>query len=148
MSTYSLTIQRDTVAGSTSFLTNISNASVINAVFGEFSTDSTTVDFAFDKNTQRKTKIRVLTAGFGDGYEQRIRNGINSKEETFSVTFNNRSNEEIQVLSAFLDNKAGANFDITFNGETLKVTSEEYSTTYNQTSIHSLTTELRRVYEP
>lgn len=148
MSTYSLTIQRDTVAGNTSLLTNISNAGVIAAVFGEVSTDSTTVELPFDRNVQRQSKVRVLTASFGDGYEQRVRDGINPKQETFSVSFNNRSSDEIEVLAAFFDNKTGANFDIVINGATIKVASESYSITYGHTSINSLSLELRRVYEP
>ena len=148
MSTFSLTIIREEVSGDTSLLTNITNSSVILKVFGEYSTDSTTKEFVFDRNIARQTKVRVLTATFGDGYEQRVRNGINPKEETFSVSFNNRNSNEITVLAAFFDNKSGANFDIVINGATIKVAAEEYNVTYGQESINSLSIQLRRVYEP
>lgn len=148
MSTYSLTFRRDAVTGSTSLLTNINNSSVINAVFGEYSTDNSTAEFVFDRNIQRQTRIKTLTASFGDGYEQRVRDGINPKQEAFSVSFNNRNSAEIEVLAAFFDNKSGANFDIILNGDTIKVASEQYNIIYGQHSINSLSIQLRRVYEP
>ena len=148
MSTYSLTFRKDAVSGDTTLLTNITNSTLLASIFGENSVASTTKEFVFDRNVQRQTKVRLLTATFGDGYEQRVRHGINPKEETFSITFNNRSSDEITVLAAFLDNKSGGNFDIVINGDTIKVAAEEYSIDYGQTSFNSLSTQLKRVYEP
>ena len=37
-----------------------------------------------DRGFQRQAQHRVLTANFGDGYEQRVRDGINTKNETFN----------------------------------------------------------------
>ena len=148
MSTYSLTFRKDAVSGDTTLLTNITNNTLLTSIFGSGSSASTTKEFVFDRNIQRQTKVRVLTATFGDGYEQRVRNGINPKEELFSINFNNRTSDEITVLAAFLDNKSGGNFDIVINGDTIKVAAEEYSIDYGQESINSLSTQLRRVYEP
>lgn len=148
MSTYSLTFRKDDVSGDTTLLTNITDTTLLEAVFGEDSIESTTKEFNFDRGIQRQTRIRTLTATFGDGYEQRVRNGINPKQESFSVSFNNRSTEEIEVLAAFFDNKTGDNFDIVINGETIKVASEQYNISYGQPTINSLSTQLRRVYEP
>ncbi len=148
MSTFSLTIIREEISGNTSLFTNITNSSLVLSVFGEYSTDSTTKEFTFDRNIQRQTVFNVTVATFGDGYEQRARNGINPKNETFAVTFNNKTNEEIEVISAFLDNKTGANFNIVLNGQTIKVACEQYSITYGNVNNQSLQTSLRRVYEP
>ena len=148
MSTYSLTFRKDDVSGDTTLLTNITNNTLLETVFGETSTASTTKEFTFDRGVQRQTSIRTLTATFGDGYEQRVRNGINPKQESFSVSFNNRSTEEIEVLAAFFDNKTGDNFNIVINGETVKVASEQYNISYGQTTINSLSIQFRRVYEP
>lgn len=148
MSVYSVTILKNEVSEDTTLFANITDTVVLNDVFGEDAISTTSVEISFDRNIQRQSNHRILLANFGDGYEQRVKSGINSKAETFSVTFNNRTRSEIIVLAAFLDNKVGGNFDILLNGETLKVTSEAYSTTYTQNEIHSLTTQLRRVYEP
>lgn len=148
MSTYSLTFRKDDVSGDTTLLTNITDTTLLETVFGENSVASTTKEFNFDRGIQRQTSIRTLTATFGDGYEQRVRNGINPKQESFSVSFNNRSTEEIEVLAAFFDNKTGDNFNIVINGETIKVASEQYNISYGQTTINSLSIQFRRVYEP
>ena len=111
-----------------------------------------------DRGLSRKSKHRVLTARFGDGYEQRVRDGINTKEDMFSISFNNREAEDINLIAGFLDNKAGTNFDFvitdTFNNSgslttsTLKVVCDEYNINYGQADNHSLSCQLRRVYEP
>ncbi len=147
MAAYSLTMKVEDVSGSTLF-TNIQDTALLEAIFGAGYTNTTTRSFAFDRSIQRETKINTLTAVYGDGYEQRVKFGINPKKETIAIGFKNRTSNEIEVLSAFLDNKAGANFDVVLNDDTIKVASEQYSTTYSQDTIHSLTTQLRRVYEP
>jgi phage-related protein len=154
MATYSLTIQKQDVAEDlaqgeiTSLVTNITDTEVLTEVFGSGYTDTTTFEFGFDRNIRRTTKVNVLTAKFGDGYEQRLRSGINPRMEEFGVAFKYRSNAEIKVLAAFLDNKTAANFDVVINGETIKVATEQYSTSYENDNAHSLQTNFRRVYEP
>lgn len=110
-----------------------------------------------DRGLSRKSGHRVLTAKFGDGYEQRVLDGINSKEDSFSISFKNRDAEDINLIAEFLDLKAGKNFDFvvtdTFsNGSlttsTLKVVCDGYDISYGQTINHSLSCQLRRVYEP
>ena len=105
-----------------------------------------------DRGLQRQVKHRILTSKFGDGYEQRVRDGINTKEDSFNIAFNNRPAEEINLIAAFLDAKAGLNFNLTITNytedEVIKVVAEEYSISYPQETIHSLQTTFRRVYEP
>lgn len=102
----------------------------------------------FNRNTNRTSTHRTLTAQFGDGYEQRVLNGINTKNETLTALFSNRVWQEIEVISAFLDAKAGRSFDIVLQRETLKVTCENYNVTYTQPNVHTLSANLKRVYEP
>lgn len=111
-----------------------------------------TVEIVADRGLGRQSQHRILTSKFGDGYEQRVRDGINTKEETFNLSFNNRSAEEINLIAAFLDLKAGLKFNFVIpnlaDSETIKVVCETYSISYIQETIHSLQTTLRRVYEP
>lgn len=102
----------------------------------------------FNRNTNRTSTHRTLTAEFGDGYEQRVLDGINTKNETLSALFSNRVWQEIEVISAFLDAKAGRSFNIVLQRETLKVICENYNVTYTQPNVHTLSANLKRVYEP
>ena len=110
-----------------------------------------------DRGMSRASKHRILTAKFGDGYEQRVLDGINTKDDSFSLSFNNRSAEDINLIAAFFDSKAAKSFDFTvtdtFTGgnlsnRTMKVVCDTYNVVYLRENFHSLTCNLRRVYEP
>lgn len=110
-----------------------------------------------DRGLSRTSKHNVLTAQFGDGYEQRVLNGINSKQDTFNLSFNNRTAEDINLIAAFFDSKAGKSFDFVVTdtyssgslaNSTLRVCCEEYSVNYIREQFHSLKCTLKRVYEP
>ena len=110
-----------------------------------------------DRGFSRASTHNVLTAQFGDGYEQRVLNGINTKQDSFSISFNNRPAEDINLIAAFLDSKAGKSFNFiitdsyssgSLSNSTIKVTCSEYNITYTRETIHSLSCTLKRVYEP
>ncbi len=108
-----------------------------------------------DKTLTRNNKPRVIKIQFGDGYEQRVQEGINNIAQSFSVAFNNRPKAEIDDIMAFLDNKAGTTaFDFTYpdtnasgNERTVKVVCEDYAQTYSFDDFYSCTATFRRVYE-
>ena len=110
-----------------------------------------------DRGMTRQSQHKVLAARVGDGYEQRVLDGINTKNDTFNIAFNNRTAEDINLIAAFLDDKAAKNFDFTvtdkFTGgslanTTMKVVCDTYNVNYVRENFHSLTCTLRRVYEP
>ena len=108
-----------------------------------------------DKTLTRNNKPRVIKIQFGDGYEQRVQEGINNITQSFSVTFNNRPKAEIDDIMAFLDNKAGTTaFDFTYPDtnasgaeRTVKVVCEDYTQSYSYDDFYSCTATFRRVYE-
>lgn len=110
------------------------------------------VEIVADRGLSRASKHRVLTAKFGDGYEQRVLDGINTKDDSFSLSFNNRLASEINLIAKYFDTVAGKNFVFTvtdYDGDTqMKVVCEEYNISYIQEAYHSLTCNFRRVYEP
>ena len=55
-----------------------------------------------DKSLSKTSSPKVHLAKFGDGYEQRLRKGINSIEEQFEVSFENR-NTLIKIIDIFLN---------------------------------------------
>lgn len=114
-----------------------------------------------DRGLNRQVSYSLLTAKFGDGYEQRALNGINNKQETINVTFNNRNYKEGNLIAAFFDQKRGLNFEMTVTNtkdaessnptettETIKVTCDSYNLVYVNDTTISIQTTLRRVYEP
>lgn len=105
-----------------------------------------------DRNIGQTSKPNIHKISFGDGYEQRIQKGINNITESFTISFNNRPNTEIDAIMDFLDTQAGVTkFAFTVpNGtgeRTVQVVCEDYSQTYYNTEINSCSATLRRVYE-
>ena len=107
-----------------------------------------------DKTLTRATKPSVLNAQFGDGYELRISNGINSINETYNVSFRNRAKIFIDDVVTFLDTQAGVTKfpftipDTNSGGEkTIKVVCQDYSTNFEYDDFYTLTATFRRVYE-
>lgn len=132
-------------------------ASDVDTIKGQSQGTNSNFEVVADRGLQRGSTHRVLTANFGDGYEQRVLDGINTKNDVFNVSFNNREATDINLIAAFFDSKAGKNFDFTvtdtFNGgnlsnTTMKVVCDSYNIVYNRENFHSLTCSLRRVYEP
>lgn len=108
-----------------------------------------------DKALTRNNKPRIIKIQFGDGYEQRIQEGINNINQEFAVSFTNRPKAEIDDIMAFLDNKAGTTaFDFTYPDtnasgaeRTVKVVCEDYTQSYSYDDFYSCTATFRRVYE-
>jgi phage-related protein len=107
-----------------------------------------------DRNLARETKPRVLYARFGDGYEQRMANGINNLDETYNITFVTRPKAEIDDIAALFDSKKAVtafNFtipDSNAGGEkVIKVVCEDYTIEYNFYDYYSISARFRRVYE-
>lgn len=114
-----------------------------------------------DRGLSRQTTFSLLTAKFGDGYEQRAVDGINSKQEVFGLTFKNRDYKEANLIAAFFDSKKGLNFSMEITNtkdvestsptdvhETIKVACDNYTLTYITDTIATVTSQFRRVYEP
>ena len=119
-------------------------------------TDLTSTVRKPDKGFTRASEPRIFKTEFGDGYEQRLANGINNLVETYAVAFSNRTKEEIDDITAFFANK-GAVTAFTFtipdsndggSGETaVKVVCDNWSQAYRYGDYYSCNATFRRVYE-
>lgn len=114
---------------------------------GGYSAGGTNTNFVVDRGVSRKPKFRVLKQKFGDGYEQRLLDGINAKTEEYSVSFQNREPAEVYGIADFLDATVPANFDFYIDEEVVKVYCDEYELSHESTVGHSLTATFKRVYE-
>ena len=77
-------------------------------------TDLTSTNRKPDKGYTRNTQPRVLVSQFGDGYSQRLIDGINPLAETINVSFNTRDKAEIDHIISFFESKGGVTA-FTFN---------------------------------
>ena len=108
-----------------------------------------------DKGFSRSNEPRVFIAEFGDGYEQRLANGINNIKQSFDVNFANRPKDEIDDIVAFFESKKGATaFNYVFSDsnetgseETVKVVCESWNQTWSYDDYYNLSATFRRIYE-
>jgi len=108
-----------------------------------------------DKTMTRQSNPKVLLATFGDGYEQRVADGINSIKETFSLQFRNREKAFVDDVIDFLDARKGVTkfaFNVPDtnsggNAQTIQVVCDNYTTNYEYDDYYTLSVNLRRVYE-
>ena len=108
-----------------------------------------------DKGFTQSNETVIIKAEVGDGYEQRIANGINNTKQSFELSFVNRPKDEIDDIVDFFASKKGATaFDYTFantnesgNEETVKVVIEKWNQTWKYDDYYDLKATARRVYE-
>jgi len=117
-------------------------------------TDLTSTQRVPDKGLNSSNTPRTFTVEFGDGYEQRVANGINALAQSFSVSFNTRPKAEIDDIIAFFVNKAGVTAfsftcaDSNNSGETtIKVVCDDWSQSWDYDNFYSASATFRKVYE-
>ena len=103
-------------------------------------------EIKFDRGFSRQTQQKVIVAAFGDGYEQRVRDGINTKREMFSMNLTNRLWQEITLISLFFDIVQPASFLIRLERESVRVALQTYSVNIGHDDVQSITAQLKRVY--
>tara|TARA_B100000927_G_scaffold282858_1_gene269976 strand:+ start:1168 stop:1551 length:384 start_codon:yes stop_codon:yes gene_type:complete len=108
-----------------------------------------------DKGLTKKNTPVIFQAKFGDGYQQRIANGINNLDQEFSVNFKTRTKEEIDDIVGFFESTKGVtDFDFTFadtnasgNEETVKVYVSDFTQNWEYDDYYSCSATFVRVYE-
>lgn len=109
-----------------------------------------TFTYTPDWGAQLSVKPRVNRSQYGDGYEQRVADGINFKPRTWALKFSVRTDAEIQPIIDFLDAQGGVqSFDWTPPvGAAGKWVCDEWTQTedrYNQNTVQAT---FREVFEP
>ena len=108
-----------------------------------------------DKGMTRSNEPVIFKAEFGDGYQQRIANGINNLKQEFSVSFATREEAEIDDIVGFFESTNGVTaFDFTFadtnasgNEETVKVYVSQFTQNWDYDDFYTLSATFVRVYE-
>lgn len=97
-----------------------------------------------------ETTPRVSSAKFGDGYQQRVLNGINTIEQIWNVQFQSQDLVTAAEIDSFLSSKQGAtSFTWIPPGEytEVKVICMKWSKTYDSSISRSISATFERVYE-
>lgn len=100
-------------------------------------------------STQVNREPRIKRAAFGDGYEQRSRDGINHNPQRWTVSFNNCPSAEADAIEAFLETHGGSTaFLWTPPGKAqAKYVCAKWSRTFDDYDGNSLSLEFRQVFE-
>lgn len=101
-----------------------------------------------DASVKKSVKPRVRIAKFGDGYEQRTKDGINTIAETWSLTFTG-TNFEIDAIDAFLKTHGGADsFNWTTpNNMAGKFICRSWDFTRNRGVLSAITCDFEQVFD-
>lgn len=92
----------------------------------------------------------VRKTAFGDGYEQRVTFGLNSRPEEWALTFHCRSTTERDAVLDFLEARNGTeSFDWTTpNGDAFKWVCDEWSQNQGGINYFVIDATFRQVFEP
>ena len=92
---------------------------------------------------------RITTTQFGDGYQARFRNGLNTNPRTWSVTFTNADVDSQQIMQ-FLGDRGGFEaFTWTDpRGKTGDFVCAQWSDKREGPGVISVTAEFKEVFEP
>lgn len=110
-----------------------------------------TFTYTPDFGARRATKPRVRVVAFGDGYEQRQGDGINTRNEVWDLQFQNRTNSDTAAIIAFLEARnAVESFDWTPPNEVtaIKVVCREWNKSLDRFNLNAVSAQFERVYEP
>ncbi len=103
-----------------------------------------------DFNSDSDETPDVTAVKFGDGYEQRTANGINSNRQTWNLTFSNRDTTEKDLLVAFLRDRGATE---AFNwtppyGSELVFVCRSWRPIPVKANLWTITAAFEQVYEP
>ena len=105
---------------------------------GFIATNITATKVVPDKSLTQSSSPKILRSDFGDGYSQRVVDGINSITETYSLSFTNRTKAEADDIIAFFNSTKGVtSFEFTYpdTNSTSTATAVTASSVSSSTSI-------------
>jgi phage-related protein len=110
-----------------------------------------TFTWSVDANPTQTKKPQVNNIKFGDGYEQRVRHGINTNPQVWELSFANRDASEATAIDNFLDSMGGVTaFDWTPPGGNvaLKFKCQSWNKVPGNGNMYSITATFEQVFDP
>ena len=111
---------------------------------------ATTFTYVPDRGLSKNTKPRVITYQFGDGYSQRITDGINARNNSWNLNFNGRGVTEAEALIAFFEATNGTSYFFwTPPGEStqVKVIASDWNKAYDSHISRNVSVTFTQVYD-
>jgi phage-related protein len=100
------------------------------------------------------TQTRRIEAKFGDGYSQRQRDGLNSNNHTWKLSFENRSDREAKAIGNFIEDKGGVDsFELLISANKLvpdpklKYVAMNPQTSPQSFNLNNVSAEFMRIYD-
>lgn len=111
---------------------------------------ATTFTYPHDNGVEMTQKPRVLSGQFGDGYEQRTADGINTQPEEWALTFTAQTVTERNAILAFFRARAGVEW---FNwtspfGTTGRWVCSEWTGSPTNAVANSITAKFTQKFDP
>lgn len=110
----------------------------------------TTFTFTPEFGPRATYKPRVRNISFGDGYQQRQAEGLNSRQQSWDLTFAYRSQTEADQILAFLTARNAVEaFDWTppYESTAIKVVCREWSKSVERSNLNTITARFEQVFE-
>lgn len=109
-----------------------------------------TFTYTPDYGAASSVKPNVRVTKFGDGYEQRQANGLNTMPKQWSLKFGLRSDSEANAIEAFFIAQAGvSSFDWTdINGAAGKYVCRGWQRAKDRYNLNTITAIFEQVFEP
>ena len=108
-------------------------------------------DFTYipSRGFKATTNTKIYSAGYGDGYSQRLRSGFNNTPETYDLTFENNSLTDAAAILAFFESKYGTiMFTWTPPGSSeVKVICSEWAQEYASPISRTITAKFVQVFD-
>lgn len=101
-----------------------------------------------DYGASRTKKPRVKVVSFGDGYEQRVADGINTIKEEWSLTFAG-SRDMIEEIDMFLSEQKSVNsfWWVSPKGKRMAVVCDDWNTSMDGWDWQRISCSFRQVFE-
>lgn len=107
--------------------------------------------FVWRPTTQSSAKVTnvIKKSQFGDGYSQRVADGINPIVRAFDLTFSDNKEATMRAIVNFLDAHVGKSFFFTpmFGGEGYYAADDGYSYSNVGADVYTLTATFTQVYQ-
>jgi|SaaInlStandDraft_2_1057019.scaffolds.fasta_scaffold01022_5 phage-related protein len=109
-----------------------------------------------DRGMSFSSTPKIKESPFGDGYTQRLPDGINTIKKNFSIIYKDRLKADIDDMVTFLDSTGGATaFNFTYANDnaggqesTIKVIAKTWNKNFSYDNYFTLSITLEEVFEP
>jgi len=109
-------------------------------------------NIAPDYGLSKESAPVVRKVQFGDGYEQRLRFGLNQNPKAWDITWNNITNADANTIEDFLNARALDYASFTWtppdSGVAYKWVCEQWNKTMNAFNRNTIKAKFRQVFEP